>query len=50
VVGTIYVLAEGMGLIAVLADMGAASYITNLGVATTTSRIELRINASGVQM
>ena len=48
IVGTIYGLTDTAGGISTIADRAAGDYITLLGVATTTSRIDLRINASGV--
>jgi hypothetical protein len=49
VVGTYYCVSDNAaGKIAPNADLGGTAYPTGLGFATTTSRIEVTINASGV--
>jgi predicted transcriptional regulator len=48
-VGTVYVVsAAAAGGIAPLADLASTEYVTILGVGTTTSRIDVNINVSGV--
>ena len=46
-VGTVYVVSATVGLIAPIADMTTGDFVTILGVAKTTSVLELAINASG---
>lgn len=48
VVGTTYGVTDTGGGISDIADRGADDFITLLGIATTTSRIEVDINASGI--
>ena len=48
VVGVVYGVTDTAGGVGDVADRGAADFITILGVATTTSRIEMSINRSGV--
>jgi len=50
VVGTVYGVTDTAGGISGIVDRGATDYMTVLGVATTTSRIELRIWASGYKL
>jgi hypothetical protein len=48
-VGTVYaVSAAAAGGIAPVSDLSSTEYVTILGVATTTSRIDVNINVSGV--
>mgnify|MGYP006298685951 FL=1 len=48
VVGAVYVVGSMDGAIAPVTDLVAGEYLTLLGIATTTSRIDLAINRSGV--
>ena len=45
-VGTVYVVSATFGLIAVAADAGAADYLTDLGVATGTAVLSVKIVTS----
>ena len=47
-VGLQYGVTDTAGGIGLLSERGAADYITLIGIATTTSRIEVEIQASGV--
>lgn len=48
-IGTVYVVSDNAaGAIAPVADLASEDYVTILGVGTTTSRIEVNINVSGV--
>ena len=47
VVGVVYGVTDTAGGISDVVDRGATDYLTILGVATTTSRINVAINASG---
>lgn len=46
--GTTYALSDTSGLIALASDNGSGDYITILGVATSTTVLNVRIQASGV--
>jgi hypothetical protein len=48
VVGTTYALSETPGGIQPVADVGAGEYVSTIGVATTTGRIRMALNVSGV--
>lgn len=48
-VGETYVLSATAGGIAPIGDLETGDYVTTLGIATTASRLDLSINASGVQ-
>lgn len=47
-VGETYVVGAGAGGIAPIGDLGADDYVTILGVASTTSQLDVKINATGV--
>jgi len=47
-IGTTYGITDTAGGIGPISDRGSGDFITILGTATTTSRIELAISASGV--
>lgn len=47
-VGEVYVVSETAGGIAPIGDLLSGDYVAILGVATTTSNIQVDINASGV--
>ena len=48
VVGTVYGVSDTAGGICPIADLGSADFVTILGIATTTSNLELDIKRSGV--
>lgn len=47
-VGESYAVSENAGGICPIADVGAGEYVSVIGVATTTSRIEVGLNNTGV--
>jgi hypothetical protein len=49
-VGTEYYVSSNVGGICPRADLGSNDYITRLGIATTTSLMDVKIHASGVQV
>jgi hypothetical protein len=48
-VGKMYVLSHTLGAIKPIEDLASTHYVTLLGVASTTSRLELEVDATGVQ-
>jgi len=48
--GTTYILSSAAGGIAPIADQGSSDYVTILGVASSTSVLNLGINATGIQL
>jgi len=44
----IYVLSDTVGKIAPASDLGSGDFVTILGVASSTSQLELNLNSSGV--
>ncbi len=47
-VGTVYAVSTTLGGICPIADLGSGDYITTLGVATSTSTLQVDIQVSGV--
>ena len=49
-VGEIYGVTDTAGGISLISERGSADFITTLGIATTTSRINVNIDKSGAEM
>lgn len=46
--GTFYYLSNNSGMICPFADLGAGDYVTQVGYATSTSLLNITVNATGV--
>ena len=46
--GTVYVVSAAAGKIAPVADLVSTNFVTILGVASSTTRINIKLNATGV--
>lgn len=48
--GTVYVVSAAAGKIAPVADLVSTNFVTILGVASSTTRINIKLNATGVSV
>lgn len=48
VTGTVYAVGDAAGDINPVSDLGSADYVTTLGIATSTSEIDIKLHTSGV--